>query len=175
MPSLTLPLRDARSFVLTSCCASGAQCDRLYDSIRHWSRSCGARTVRAAPCRCTRLNAQPSRRPLRRRTAAQTHRRHSRALIIGTAAAHRREAGVAAPAPKPPPPKPAGTDLNEANFDKFNGYGESLVSDMPYDEDDEAADAVWSEVKRRPARCVHRPRWLRPRRPFPRRLTCGAR
>ena len=62
------------------------------------------------------------------------------------------EAGGAAPQAPPPltkPPAPVGTDLNEANFDKFNGYGESLVSDMPYDEDDEAADAVWSEIDAR--------------------------
>ena len=54
------------------------------------------------------------------------------------------------------PPKES-TNLNEGNFDKFNGYGESLFSEVPYDEDDEAADAVWGEVRpraRRPVRLV---------------------
>jgi pre-mRNA-processing factor 6 len=38
------------------------------------------------------------------------------------------------------------TNLSESNFDKFSGYSESLAQDLPYDQDDEAADAVWSEV-----------------------------
>jgi len=41
---------------------------------------------------------------------------------------------------------PKETNMNESNFDKFNGYGESLAADLPYDEDDEAADTVWLEV-----------------------------
>jgi len=43
-------------------------------------------------------------------------------------------------------PEEAKADLSESNFDKFNGYGESLFDTMPYDEDDEAADTVWNEV-----------------------------
>jgi len=38
------------------------------------------------------------------------------------------------------------TDLSESNFDQFSGYSESLAKDLPYDQDDEAADRVWSEV-----------------------------
>ena len=38
------------------------------------------------------------------------------------------------------------TNLSESNFDKFSGYSESLAQGLPYDDDDEVADTVWSEV-----------------------------
>ena len=38
------------------------------------------------------------------------------------------------------------TDLSESNFSTEFGYSESLAQGLPYDEDDEAADVVWSEV-----------------------------
>ncbi len=34
-------------------------------------------------------------------------------------------------------------DLNDANYDEFNGYGGSLFSKDPYDKDDEEADRVY--------------------------------
>ena len=33
-------------------------------------------------------------------------------------------------------------DLNDANYDEFEGYGGSLCSGDPYDKDDEEADKV---------------------------------
>ena len=38
------------------------------------------------------------------------------------------------------------TSLNDNNFDKFSGYSEALFGDLPYDDDDEAADLVWGEI-----------------------------
>ena len=40
----------------------------------------------------------------------------------------------------------AETNLAENNFDKFSGYTEQLFGDLPYDDDDEAADLVWGEI-----------------------------
>lgn len=37
-------------------------------------------------------------------------------------------------------------NLNDNNFDKFSGYSEQLFGDLPYDDDDEAADLVWGEI-----------------------------
>jgi pre-mRNA-processing factor 6 len=36
--------------------------------------------------------------------------------------------------------------LNDSKFDEFAGYQGSLFDQMPYDEDDEAADRVWNEI-----------------------------
>ena len=36
--------------------------------------------------------------------------------------------------------------LNDAKYDEFTGYSGSLFDEMPYDEDDEAADQVWNEI-----------------------------
>lgn len=36
--------------------------------------------------------------------------------------------------------------LNDSKYDEFTGYEGSLVNEMPYDEDDEAADQVWNEI-----------------------------
>jgi len=36
--------------------------------------------------------------------------------------------------------------LNDSKYDEFTGYQGSLVDQMPYDEDDEAADMVWGEI-----------------------------
>ena len=38
------------------------------------------------------------------------------------------------------------TNLNDSNFDRFSGYTDNLFGDMPYDDDDEAADLVWGEI-----------------------------
>ena len=40
----------------------------------------------------------------------------------------------------------AETNLAENNFDKFSGYTEQLFGNLPYDDDDEAADLVWGEI-----------------------------
>ena len=40
----------------------------------------------------------------------------------------------------------AEANLNDNNFDKFSGYSEQLFGDLPYDDDDEAADLVWGEI-----------------------------
>ncbi|KAL7639680.1 UNVERIFIED_CONTAM: hypothetical protein RMT77_010183 [Armadillidium vulgare] len=40
-------------------------------------------------------------------------------------------------------------DLNDANYDEFNGYGGSLCSKDPYDKDDEEADAIYDEIDKR--------------------------
>lgn len=40
-------------------------------------------------------------------------------------------------------------DLNDANYDEFNGYGGSLFSKDPYDKDDEEADRVYEDIDRR--------------------------
>lgn len=48
-----------------------------------------------------------------------------------------------------PPPRGDKDNLNESNFDKFAGYSGSLFDQVPYDEDDEAADQVWNEARRR--------------------------
>ena len=45
--------------------------------------------------------------------------------------------------------KSGADQLNESNFDEFNGYGGSLVDGLTYDADDDAADAVWNEVDAR--------------------------
>jgi len=39
--------------------------------------------------------------------------------------------------------------LNDSKYDEFTGYAGSLVDQMPYDEDDEAADQVWNEIDSR--------------------------
>jgi pre-mRNA-processing factor 6 len=39
--------------------------------------------------------------------------------------------------------------LNDSKFDEFSGYQGSLVDEIPYDEDDEAADQVWNEIDSR--------------------------
>ena len=39
--------------------------------------------------------------------------------------------------------------LNDSKYDEFSGYQGSLVDEMPYDEDDEAADLVWNEIDAR--------------------------
>ena len=36
--------------------------------------------------------------------------------------------------------------LNDSKYDEFAGYQGSLFDQMPYDEDDEAADRVWNEI-----------------------------
>ncbi|XP_044001814.1 pre-mRNA-processing factor 6-like [Aphidius gifuensis] len=40
-------------------------------------------------------------------------------------------------------------DLNDTNYDDFNGYGVSLFSKDPYDKDDEEADAIYEEIDKR--------------------------
>ncbi|XP_076062017.1 pre-mRNA processing factor 6 [Oratosquilla oratoria] len=40
-------------------------------------------------------------------------------------------------------------DLNDANYDEFNGYGGSLCSKDPYDKDDEEADAIYEAIDKR--------------------------
>lgn len=40
-------------------------------------------------------------------------------------------------------------DLNDANYDEFNGYGGSLFSKDPYDKDDEEADRIYDGIDRR--------------------------
>jgi len=55
-------------------------------------------------------------------------------------------AGAAPAQPQKPRDPNEGKDFSESNFDKFSGYSENLFSEMPYDEDDEAADTVWGEV-----------------------------
>ncbi|VDP10622.1 unnamed protein product [Soboliphyme baturini] len=40
-------------------------------------------------------------------------------------------------------------DLNDANYDEFEGYGGSLFSKDPYDKDDEEADAVYQLIDER--------------------------
>jgi pre-mRNA-processing factor 6 len=40
-------------------------------------------------------------------------------------------------------------DLNESNYDEFAGYGGSLFSSGPYDEDDEEADRIYMSIDRR--------------------------
>lgn len=44
------------------------------------------------------------------------------------------------------PPKKPSENLSESNFDAFGGYQDNLFADMPYDDDDEAADRVWEEI-----------------------------
>lgn len=39
-------------------------------------------------------------------------------------------------------------DLNESNYDEFAGYGGSLFSKDPYEEDDEEADRIYAELDR---------------------------
>jgi len=39
-------------------------------------------------------------------------------------------------------------DLNESNYDEFTGYGGSLFSKDPYEEDDEEADRIYAEIDR---------------------------
>ncbi|XP_008476326.1 pre-mRNA-processing factor 6-like [Diaphorina citri] len=40
-------------------------------------------------------------------------------------------------------------DLNDSNFDEFNGYGGSLFNKDPYDKDDEEADMIYEEIDKR--------------------------
>ncbi|XP_071824736.1 pre-mRNA-processing factor 6-like [Apostichopus japonicus] len=40
-------------------------------------------------------------------------------------------------------------DLNESNYDEFEGYGGSLFSSGPYDKDDEEADEVYEAIDKR--------------------------
>lgn len=40
-------------------------------------------------------------------------------------------------------------DLNDSNYDDFNGYGVSLFSKDPYDKDDEEADAIYEAIDKR--------------------------
>ncbi|XP_062520556.1 pre-mRNA-processing factor 6-like isoform X2 [Corticium candelabrum] len=40
-------------------------------------------------------------------------------------------------------------DLNESNYDEFAGYGGSLFSSGPYDEDDEEADKIYMSIDKR--------------------------
>ncbi|MBN3281616.1 PRP6 factor, partial [Polyodon spathula] len=40
-------------------------------------------------------------------------------------------------------------DLNDTNYDEFNGYAGSLFSSGPYEKDDEEADAIYSALDRR--------------------------
>ena len=40
-------------------------------------------------------------------------------------------------------------NLNEANYDEFNGYGGSLFSKDPYDKDDEEADKIYESIENR--------------------------
>ena len=37
-------------------------------------------------------------------------------------------------------------DLNDNNYDEFNGYGGSLFNKDPYDKDDEEADAIYNAI-----------------------------
>lgn len=37
-------------------------------------------------------------------------------------------------------------DLNDSNFDEFNGYGGSLFASGPYDAEDEEADKIYDEI-----------------------------
>ena len=39
--------------------------------------------------------------------------------------------------------------LNDNKYDEFSGFQGSLFDEMPYDEDDEAADQVWNEIDAR--------------------------
>ncbi|CAB3397864.1 unnamed protein product [Caenorhabditis bovis] len=63
------------------------------------------------------------------------------------------EAGPVGPSQGPPPAKKAreeeereADDLNDANYDEFNGYSGSLFAKDPYDQEDEDADRVYAEV-----------------------------
>lgn len=40
-------------------------------------------------------------------------------------------------------------DLNDSNYDEFNGYGGSLFSKDPYDKDDEEADQIYDSIDQR--------------------------
>jgi pre-mRNA-processing factor 6 len=40
-------------------------------------------------------------------------------------------------------------DLNDSNYDEFNGYGGSLFSKDPYDKDDEEADQIYESIDKR--------------------------
>uniref|UniRef100_UPI00358DE5CD pre-mRNA-processing factor 6 n=1 Tax=Myxine glutinosa TaxID=7769 RepID=UPI00358DE5CD len=40
-------------------------------------------------------------------------------------------------------------DLNDSNYDEFNGYAGSLFSSGPYEKDDEEADAIYNAVDKR--------------------------
>lgn len=40
-------------------------------------------------------------------------------------------------------------DLNDNNYDEFNGYGGSLFSKDPYDKDDEEADQIYDSIDKR--------------------------
>ncbi|ELU10841.1 hypothetical protein CAPTEDRAFT_223651 [Capitella teleta] len=54
------------------------------------------------------------------------------------------------PAPiKRKKPEEEEEDLNEANFDEFEGYGGSLCSKDPYDKDDEEADEIYFNIDER--------------------------
>ena len=37
-------------------------------------------------------------------------------------------------------------DLGDSNYNDFFGYGGSLFSDQPYEQDDKEADAIWDAV-----------------------------
>lgn len=40
-------------------------------------------------------------------------------------------------------------DLNDTNYDEFNGYAGSLFSSGPYEKDDEEADAIYAALDKR--------------------------
>ncbi|KAI6191739.1 PRP6-like protein [Aphelenchoides bicaudatus] len=59
------------------------------------------------------------------------------------------EGGEAGPPAKRPREDDDPEDLNDANYDEFEGYGGSLFSKDPYDKEDEEADLVYHAVDMR--------------------------
>ncbi|KAK0403909.1 hypothetical protein QR680_017187 [Steinernema hermaphroditum] len=61
---------------------------------------------------------------------------------------HMAEAATAPPM-KRPREEEEHEDLNDANFDEFEGYGGSLFSKDPYDDDDKEADEIYQALEER--------------------------